>query len=443
MTDAPAPPRPRLAALPPFVARLLREGIEVALYVAYFASLLYAYVQFFPQAFAYEGYIEDFSAVRAALSVPVVIGLVVAVQRTPASTSVLLHLGLMLVIVPMIVLYAGAGKSEGYLGLGVVSFLLMAAIVRFVRLRPLRLLELSEASTLRGLIGAVVATIVAIGALGGFRHFNLSLASVYDFRDDAAENLPGVFGYIIPAATKIFLPFALILALHLRAKVAVLAIVVCVVLLFGLSSHKAILVYPLIVLALSILLSSRWCTALFVGGLTVLVNVASALLAFTENPAAIFFSSMVVRRALILPAELTGFYVNWFLEHPYLWWAESRLSFGAIPSPYSVKIVNLIGLEFSGSLEMGANVGWIGSGYANAGPVGVLLYAVGVGLLLSMLTAFAERLDRRLVVAANTPLIATVFLSSDFVTSLFTHGILVSLIVLSCLRPFGHKTGVP
>jgi hypothetical protein len=213
------------------------------------------------------------------------------------------------------------------------------------------------------------------------------------------------------------------------------AIFVCVVLLFGLTSHKAILIYPLLVIGLYVIASTPWCVAIFVGSLALLVNVSSFFLSVTDDPAAVFFASMAVRRGIILPAELTSTYLNWFLENPYLWWAESKLTLGALPSPYSVKIVNLIGLEFSGSLDMGANVGWIGSGYANAGPVGVLLYAVGIGLLIASLAAFAERLDARIVVAANAPLVVTVLYASDFVTSLLTHGILISLVVLSCVRP--------
>jgi hypothetical protein len=431
-------PRLRLKPLPAGVMRLLREGIEAGLYLAFYASLLFSYVTFFPQNFSYEGYVEAFDAVRAAVAIPLVLGLVVVVQRAPSSTSLLLHMGLMLVVMPMIVLWVGAGKTTAYLATGVLSFLVIVGVVRVVRLRPLRLANVGSAWTLRWLIALVGGIILAMGALGGFRHFNLSLASVYEFRDEAADNLPGVFGYLIPAATKIFLPFGLIVALYRRSVLGVVAIAVGVVLMFGLSSHKAILVYPVLVVGLYVIAGSRWCVSLFVLGLTGLVNLASLLLTVTENPAAVFFSSMVVRRGIILPAELTSYYLNWFLEQPYIYWAESKLTLGAFSSPYGIKIVNVIGLEFSGRLDMAANVGWIGSGYANAGPVGVLAYALGIGLLIAVLTAFAERFDARVVVAANAPLVVTVLYASDFVTSLLTHGILVSLLVLSCVRPFGQ-----
>lgn len=426
---------PRVQALPPRITRVIREGVEALLYLTYYASLLSCYVTFFPQNFSYEGYVEALDPMLATLAIPLIGGLVFAVQRTAASTSLLLHLGLMLVVVPIIVLYVGAGKSGGYVAISVFSFLVIVFIVRFVEVRPVRLMRLSWTATLRGLIAVVVGIILAMGALGGFNHFNLDLASVYDFREEAADNLPSVFGYLVPAATKVFLPFGLILALHQRARSALVAIFVCVVLLFGLTSHKAILIYPLLVIGLYVIASTPWCVAIFVGSLALLVNVSSFFLSVTDDPAAVFFASMAVRRGIILPAELTSTYLNWFLENPYLWWAESKLTLGALPSPYSVKIVNLIGLEFSGSLDMGANVGWIGSGYANAGPVGVLLYAVGIGLLIATLAAFAERLDARIVVAANAPLVVTVLYASDFVTSLLTHGILISLVVLSCVRP--------
>lgn len=430
--------RLRLKPLPPTVVRLGRQAIEIALYQAFYASLLFSYVTFFPHDFSYEGYVDAFDAVRATVAVAVIAGLVVVVQRTPSSTALLLHMGLMLVVMPMIVLWVGAGKATAYLATGVLSFLVIVGTVKLVRLRPLRLASIGDAWTLRGLTALVGLAILAMGAMGGFRHFNLSLANVYEFRDEAADNLPGIFGYVIPAVTKVFLPFGLIVALHRRSIVGILAIGAGVVLMFGLSSHKAILIYPILVVGLYAIAGSPWCVSLFVSGLTGLVTLASVLLLVTDNPAAGFFSSMVVRRGIILPAELTSYYLTWFLDQPYIYWAESRLTLGAFPSPYGVKIVNLIGLEFSGRLDMAANVGWIGSGYANAGPLGVLVYATGIGLLIALLTAFAERFDARIIVAANAPLVVTVLYASDFVTSLLTHGILVSLLVLSCVRPFGQ-----
>jgi hypothetical protein len=439
MSTAPAMLQVRIKPLPPGVARLARELVEVGLYLTYFAALLFTYVRFFPDVFASEGYVEAFSPLRAALVLPLIMVLVAAVQRTPMATQLLLHLGLMLVIIPMFVLYAGEGKSEGYLAIGVVSFLVIVGVVRLVRMRPTRLLRFSSSTTMRSLLLLIFFIIAAMGALGGFSHFNLDISRVYDFREEAAESLPGVFAYLVPAATKVFIPFGLILALQHRSLSGVMAIGVAVVLFFGLAAHKAILAYPLLVVCLYAVAGSRWCASLFVLGLTMLVSVSALLLSSTEHPAAVFFASLAVRRGLILPAELTSTYLTWFLENPYVWWAESKLSLGALQSPYSVRIVHLIGLEFSGSLDMGANVGWIGSGYANAGPVGVLLYALGIGLLIALLSAFANTLDARIVVAANAPLVVTVLYASDFVTSLLTHGILVSLVVLSSVKPFGQK----
>jgi fructose-specific phosphotransferase system IIC component len=81
--------------------------------------------------------------------------------------------------------------------------------------------------------------------------------------------------------------------------------------------------------------------------------------------------------------------------------------------------------------NLNANTGWIGSGFLNAGFAGMLIYAVIIGILFSLLNAYANFSDKRIVVAIMIGPTLTVMMSSDLPTAFLNHGVLLGVILLS------------
>jgi hypothetical protein len=84
---------------------------------------------------------------------------------------------------------------------------------------------------------------------------------------------------------------------------------------------------------------------------------------------------------------------------------------------------------------MNANNGLISDGFANFGIVGVLVWAVLLGLLLKLLHAATERRENRPEAWAVAAMWPVILISSALTTSLLTQGLALGLLAAWSLRP--------
>lgn len=127
-----------------------------------------------------------------------------------------------------------------------------------------------------------------------------------------------------------------------------------------------------------------------------------------------------------------------FSTHPHVMWAESKLSFGMIDYAYDLNSSNLIGFYYYNDMMTGANTGWLGSGYMHFGFLGMVLYALLVGLLLIIIDMLAKGREPGILIAIFfTPLLA-LFLSSDLTTAILTHGLLLAMFLIWVCRLGEH-----
>ena len=141
----------------------------------------------------------------------------------------------------------------------------------------------------------------------------------------------------------------------------------------------------------------------------------------------------------MVPAQLDAFWVEFFSINPKLYWAESRFTLGLINSPYSVLSPKVIGSVMFGQDNLGANTGWTGSGFAQAGAFGVICYSMVIGLFFSYLQMAARRLGNPLVASMTFPIMFTILLSADLVTSLLTHGLVAMILCIGIIYRFPHQ----
>lgn len=274
----------------------------------------------------------------------------------------------------------------------------------------------------------VLSYVVFIGPAG----FNLNILKVYEFREAAEDALPSVFGYISPATSKIIVPIMIVLAIIYRRYCFVFSGFIFSILIFGFTAHKSPLFYPFLILGVYLFLGgNRWGGYLYT--LLILVLVVSAAdfylsEVFTDSFFGIF-GSFSSRRAILVPALLNHYYIDFFSSHDPYYWSESKLTFGLVAKPYDLKMVNLIGEQYFGQSDMAANTGFIGSGYANAKFFGVVLYSVLLGLLISLLNTVSKKIGVRFVISSSFVVMFTIITSADFITALLTHGLALLLVI--------------
>ncbi len=318
-----------------------------------------------------------------------------------------------------------------------IAFLMMVLVASKVRFKAVRIAKMPPALFSRLLLTLSWAGIVSIVLFGGLRYFNLDLSKVYDFRSESAANLPAVYGYISPLISKVLLPFSLLLSVLNRDRVLALSAIFGSVMMLVLTAHKVLVFYPFAVLIMYYMFKRRNVVrALVIGYIAVvLLSLLDFSIGYMDNN----LGSLMLRRTYITPAHLNYSYYELFSQLPSLFWSESKITFGLIEYPYDVPSSVLVGREIYGFATLNANTGWIGSGYANGGFMGMLVYAGIIGVLLSFLNGYAPFIPKHIIVSISVPPMLTVFMSSDLPTAFLNHGVILVIFLFSL---FTMKKGV-
>lgn len=411
------------------------------LHVVLYAVLQWSYSTYITSIWGYQGFVAYFDWGRfiVGLAAVVLAGVSLPVRKTPS--SFFLHLCLAITLTPSMVAYAGSSLTLGFALLSVGSFLLVNFASRAALNAPL-LPILGPPAALGGLCSALAIFVVSFAIYDGFKFINFDFTQVYKLRVEVEENLPGIYGYLTPIVTKSIIPVAIVIACIFRLRMAAIVIGACSILLFAITTHKSMIFYPLVTAGVFYMgrrngLTRNMIIALVAIAATSILDMYLYVTGLPSTGGSLM--NLFVRRSLFTPAMLNYFYYDFFSSSPPYYWAQSRLTLGLVQSPYPVAPPSLIGSVYFGASEMSANTGWIGSGMANAGIAGVILYSIGLGLLFSLVDSYAKVWGTTAVTAIGVVPIMTAVTSADLVTLLLTHGMLVTLALLAIAAPSGAQ----
>lgn len=281
--------------------------------------------------------------------------------------------------------------------------------------------------------GVWVFTAIALAAAVvsyGFPTHLPSLTDVYDVRAEFKDQNLGVSQTAILLVTwqqKVISPLLIAYGVVRRSPVALASGIMAQLLLFGINGQKSVFFSGLMVIAVIIALSNRgrWLGPMVALGSCLLVLGTALVDLALGSPA---FTSMFVRRLILTPGLLTGYYYEFFSASPQVHLSNSVLS-GVFQNPYDVPAPYLIGQYFFGRPEMSANANFWADGYANFGFMGIIGFSIILGAIIWVFNSFA--LDRPMLIAgALAGMCAWSLTDTALFTSLRTHGILFAMIVL-------------
>lgn len=413
------------------------KPLVLALYMLAYIFILVLYEIYLSRYWDYMGFVSHPNGMKIALAMGIIACFSLATPTSADARSFFLNFALTIHLLPLLAIYAYADKPNEYVL--VISFAYAVVyIVSAVDFPRLELFKIGSSLYMWASLILTILFILSIVAYGGLRFFNLDLSLVYEFRRDAADNLPDIFGYISSTMTKVIVPFGIAVALiHKRYAVAILFLILSVV-VFGLTGHRSVLFSPfLVVIAYGIVHFYRNYFAilvLFVCGL--LAGIVSVYLMTMYDGRSLWswYNTLIIRRALMLPATIDFNYLDYFFYNQFYYWSSSRISLGLVPSPYDVPPPSLIGELYFGSKETSANTGFIGSGFAQAGVWGVALYAAGVGMFIAIFRTYGAYLGLPFMVAVAIGPVMTMLRATDFLTLFLTHGMLLFLLLLVLVR---------
>lgn len=406
------------------------SGFFLFVLVRIFLDLAYIYCV--APIFSYEGYILEentpnyvFSWVLYLLIFPIV-----PVRLRKVSDAVFMLIAVS-IIAPLTSMYGLAGESAVPVITAVASMAFVYAITNVRLFKDVRLPYLKDGERVAVLLSvAMVFLVVAHYAISGVE-LNFSFSEVYDFRETNAEAAGvGIFAYLNTWAFQVFNVFLIAVCLMRRQYVFLAIFLGIQVFLFAASQHKSVLFAPLLIIG--VWRYMRRSNSLLIIPISVCVLIAASILIYVINDNVVL-PSMALRRTLFTPARLAFAYFSFFSESQKIWWGDS-FWMPFMDSPYSTTMPYVIG-SYLGSPSLGANNGYVSSGFGQAGFFGVFIYSFILGYLLKFVDKESQRIGE-VWFGVGLFLIPflTIWQSSDLATAMLTHGFLVMLGLLGLMR---------
>jgi len=401
----------------------------VFLLLAFRVSLDASYIFFVSPIFDYAGMSLHIDMVRVVESYVFLLMLAFLVPcEVHKPSDFLVTLLLLFPVLPTLAFYAMNAQSRGFMYMMVVSFLLVLAARR---VPGLAIKTMQGGRVLAAVLALAMVTLVLgwLVARGGLGQITFALGNaLYDFREESANVFyQGIFGYLNTWAFKVFNIALLAWGLYRKSPVIIVGSLSLQTLFFGILHQKAVLFMPVLVLGIFFCFKSRNVFRLILLGLLGIVGFSLLVAHLTDS---ILLPSLFIRRVFFLPAQLNFAYFDFFSHHGKVYMSNSVLSFLS-SYPYAFQPANLIGNYVYGSSETNANTGFLATAYMHFGYPGMAVFSIIVGFLLRITDSL---IGRRLPVWLGLAIVIVPFWSlfgnADLSTSLLTHGLLVSFLIL-------------
>lgn len=414
---------------------LSKKVIKLLIFTCvFFIILLLTDIVFLTEFNEYQGYVNNFSLGKLILSIFLLVFIICIGAGIRDDIKFFYLLLIIIYIYIPILVHFSVTSSFLYLIVCSLSVFSMAFFICFCNIPVLKILPISEKKIMLVLFFISVLFIISIVLNGGLRYWNLNLSLIYDYRRDAASLLPPFYAYLASNISKICLPMLVVLALKYKNYFIFCMGIFLSVLQFGLLAHKEVLLNPLVATFFFYAVQKGKTRKYLLWG-----SLGIVCMGFLDGVLFIFgigngwFLALFSTRTIMVPALLTDFYIDYFSYNDVYNWCYSKISLGFFTCPYNTTPPFQIGLNFFGNENMSANVGTIGSGYANLRLAGALLYSVLSGICIVFLSGYAKNKDARIVVSTSVLVIFNQLTSTDFLTSFFSNGLLLLLLLLACL----------
>lgn len=402
--------------------------LNIVLTLVYSALLVFLYRYELSTYWFYMGFDWSLNAFKLAASLIILSGAAFILPTSASSRDVFLQLCLYFHFTPSLLIFGIQDLPIDYFAAVITG----TGLLILFSFAPMRRVKSMELNWVQVFWVAALINILVLGAIivfGGISNFSLNFGDVYEFRAASSDRLPSIFGYLRPATTKVLLPIVMILAFVLRSPTLIAFTVFVCVAFFGYSHHKVILFasFTAVVLFLAM---RRAKSSRMIGFLAVILICGASLSVLygwyiTQEIGATRLVSIVARRSIFVPVLLDALHIEFFSQNPFYYWSQSIVGLGIAARPFDINAQFMIGLEFFGNESMSANTGYIGAGYSNAGMIGVAVYGVVIGLVISYLNEYGKKVGHPLIVAVGFTLIMGAMRGSDLPTIFMTHGLML------------------
>jgi hypothetical protein len=433
------------------------KGAQFVTALGYYWLLCLADRTILAPAFGYQGLMYRSATIWMQIGVVGLIMLCVAVTpvRPRQPSDGVLYVLLPLVVIPVVtvaatdVLFANVARSLIISVAG--AYLLLAACSRLPRAVNVPSRPPPQRLTRRqpwALALAIVLSGVSYGlmfATFGVHLRLLSFSDVYGVRVVFAEQAPGALGYLLDWQGSVINPLFIVYGIWLHRSLPIVAGLFGDFLIYSTTGYKSVLFSLLVITAFLLVMrrkdiaTRRPAAGAFIGfAFAVLVAVSIAIDKVSNT---ILWTSLFVRRLSLVAGVNTGYYFQYFSTNP-----RTHLAYGvvgkvlgvtgAVPPPQQIALY-----AYNSTIgDPNANI-WADA-YANFGHTGIVVFTLILAAFLWFYDWAARNVDLRV---ATVLLVASALTlaNSALLTCLLTHGMLLTLLVISRWPPNASQVQEP
>lgn len=344
-------------------------------------------------------------------------------------SNIIIWLLILLSYVPMLTLFAFMDQPRVYMYAITGFWLLVFLLLKFpsVSLSPFRKSQ-SKIIYYLIFISLFLLVLSMIYKYFGF-FFNFDLTKVYEIRSYYKEMEIPLAGYLFNWLANVINPVFFAIFLIKRKWIWLGLVIFLQILLFSVTGMKAFLFILPFVLGLMWVVNRKnpfiWMSA----GMCLIVLLGIMSFYLVDD---IKIISLFTRRTLLVPAQLSFFYYDFFNQNPHTLLSQHHI-FGSFSSyPYHLSPPNLIGEAYFNNPRTNANNGIYADAYMNFGFIGFLLWAFLFVIILKLVDSFSRNKKTTLTIAAIAKLPIS-FTNGALLTSFLTSGLLLMLILLYLL----------
>ena len=403
------------------------------LVILYKIVLELIYVRFVAEVYSYMGFLIDFSIIKLIESY-ILLALVYIFLPINGEkiSNIAIQILFLLALIPILSLYALADRPRPFVYFSIIGFCLTVLTVKIFPGIVFRKVRLAKGPFFLaiGLFSlAVYVFLFKLNGIPSLKAFSFDL--VYEIRQEVQYGF--LFGYFSKWQGRVINCFLIGIALYHRKYIAVILLMGLQVILFLTVAQKSYLINPLLVIFFFYAIKKRKVMQITLAALT---SVLVFSLMLIENGLWRLPASMLARRTMFVPAQISFYYYDYFSQHEKMYLSNSKVTLGLIDNPYEDKFesnANMIGLFYLGDENIHANTGYLADAYMNFGLLGVLAFSVLLGIILVLVDSLSNGLDRRVAMAAVIgPVVSLV--NGALLTVMFTGGFLVGLLIIRVYR---------
>ena len=400
-------------------------------------SLNIAYYFFVAPHFSYIGLISNFSLLNFFISIIIIFfyGLIIKINNDFLSSFLKIFF-IVVSFIPVLTLFTFNAINSLFVIHWVLFFLFFIILFNTtIKFKSIELLPITP-KNVNLLVITFFSSLIYFSIFGlslNTEYFNFFSSTLYEGREvfDQKMSALGVSRYFFSNFQNVFLPFLLAFGLINKNKSIIIISILFFIYVFLNTTFKSILLTPLLIIGIYIFYNFNkiYLPSFIMKHTYKIILIICFVDYFLIFP---FLNTVLIRRIFFLPGLVSEKYHTYFNENGFTYFSDLPFFEFFSSNPFTYSIPETIGRYFI--YEEGyMNANFLADAYSKLGLLSVILYLIILKLLISFSESSRNNKEDFIIFSlVVTPFIA--LSNSSLTTTLFSHGLLLSLFVSSQIK---------